>query len=292
MNLVYIAIGDNITMRLQAAFSIYSFLTNASGINSINIITDYPEYYNFLADKVMVITIDSKKVKEWKGDYNYLWRLKLKAIELVCDMYRGKPVVYLDGDTFLYNGFSDFKKSLLSGKAMMHENEGPISQARNKTARTMWSQLKGKTYEGIVVDEKKCMWNAGVIAIPNNNGEKSILTALKICDAMCRDGVKQGLIEQFSVSLALSETYDLEAADKYIAHYWSNKNEWSEEISKFLLANYFASKSNEEIIKEMSEFPYSTLPIKKKPKNTKERLNKLLEGIFPPKEVKYINKKA
>lgn len=40
---------------------------------------------------------------EWQGSYGYFFRLKIKALEYVAKEYPNQNLLYLDGDTFIYN---------------------------------------------------------------------------------------------------------------------------------------------------------------------------------------------
>jgi len=48
----------------------------------------------------------------------------------------------------------------------MHLKEGELSKLKSETERTMWRQVNGKVYGGIMMDKNKAMWNAEVVAIP------------------------------------------------------------------------------------------------------------------------------
>src|ERR1700712_98113 len=113
MNLLYITFGDDLGIHLQAAFSICSFLSKSNNdINSINMITDKPFFYNHLKEKVNVISITQQELEDWKGEHQFFWRIKIKAIEKICKMYPNSPVMYLDTDTFLFGDWAKLKKGL------------------------------------------------------------------------------------------------------------------------------------------------------------------------------------
>ena len=92
MNLLYITFGSNTAVHMQAAFSIYSFLARFEKYNSVNIITDNKLYYQHLEDRVNIIEMTEEELKEWKGEYQFFWRIKIKAIEKICKRKKIKAV--------------------------------------------------------------------------------------------------------------------------------------------------------------------------------------------------------
>ena len=288
MNLLYIAIGESINTHIQAHFSIYTFLTQGKKINTINIITDSPYYYNDIGSYLNIIKVDEKQLKKWKGEHNFFWRIKIKAIELLCNLYKNEPVLYLDGDTFLYKNIEPLKETMLQGIALMHENEGNLSLLKGKTLRKMWAQVKNNIYNGIAILPSHSMWNAGVVATPNQKNNEECLLALSICDEMCKQDVTPRLIEQFALSVALNEIYGLHPADNTIAHYWSNKDEWNGVIEKIFISEQFKLRTIEQTIEIIKEFDFSKVAIKTKVRNTNKRLKSVVEKSFPTKNIAFV----
>ena len=291
MHLLYLTFGENINNHVEAHFSILSFLTQQDEITTINVVTDKPEFYKSLHNRINIISVDEKVLNEWKGKHNFFWRIKIKAIEMLCDLYKNEPVIYLDADTFLYTNIKHLKNTISQGVACMHENEGSLSAIKGKTLRTMWTQVKIKTYGAIKILPEHAMWNAGVVATPNikNNAECNL--ALLVCDEMCKAKVTPRLIEQFALSVALFETYGLQPAANTIAHYWSNKTAWDETIKNFFISAQFRFFSTDNIIKEIKNFPFEMLPVKIKIKNTNTRLKNFIDKKYPPENLFYINNK-
>jgi hypothetical protein len=289
MNLLYLTFGNNISNHIQAHFSIWTFLTQRNRINTINVITEYPAFYNSLKDFINIIPIDKDTLKQWKGKYDFFWRIKIKAIEMLCNQYNNEPVVYLDSDTFLYHNIKSFKEDLSQGTAFMYENEGPLSNAKSKTEKKMWYQIQNKVFGSTPILSSHSMWNAGIVATPNSRNNEECLLALEICDEMCEQGVTRRLIEQFALSLSLHKLYGLHTASNTIAHYWSNKGEWNETIEQFFISSYFKTKPPDQIIEEILKFDFNKLPIKKKLKNTNIRLQNFIQKIFPPENLSFVN---
>lgn len=288
MNLLYITFGENVSIHYQAAFSIYSFLSKEDKLNSINIITDSPAFYEHLKEHVNVINIDERQLKEWKGPHDFFWRIKIKAIQLLCRRYVGEPVMYLDTDTFLYRKAGELKSILQAGNALMHEDEGTLSKAGSKTEKRMWRQVRDRNFGAITITEAHHMWNAGVVATPNTKEARECQLALDVCDEMCAAGVTRRLVEQFALAVAMQNEYGLKAADTSIAHYWSNKEEWNNQIVSFFTNAYLKNFSLDKALDEFRSFDLSKLPVKKVIKNTAVRLHRVVDELFRVKEEVFI----
>ncbi len=288
MNLLYLTFGGNISNHIQAHFSILSFLTHKKEIQTINVITDVPHFYNNIKHFINIIEIKDETLKEWKGEYDFFWRIKIKAIERLCLMYKNEPVVYLDSDTFLYRDIKPMAEALLKGTAFMHEKEGELSKAKSKTEKRMWHQVKNGVFGNIKFLASHLMWNAGVVATPNQKNNSECLLALDICDEMCKQGVTRRLIEQFALSVSLYETYDLQEAKEVIAHYWSNKESWNNAIQKFLVSAGFRSFTVEQTVEAIKGFDFSELAVKIKSRNTNRRLKTFTDKLFPDQDMLFI----
>ena len=292
MHLLYVTFGPNPTHHLQAQFSIFSFWAKKSQLSSINIITDQPGMYANIKDRVNVILISEETLQTWKGPYDFFWRVKIKAIEKMCDQYQNEPILYLDTDTFLYGDFETITSAARKGQAFMHENEGRLGDDKSKTSIRMFKKIHKVNYSGIVIGREHCMWNAGVVLTPNTIKNNENLLALQICDEMCRQGVTRRLIEQFALSLALQETYGLLPLENCISHYWSNKEAWNSLIEQFFIQEYFSNNTLEQSIDKFKDFNFLQQPVKLKIRNTNTRLKALVDKLYPAAKPEYAFKSA
>ncbi|MBC6612761.1 hypothetical protein H8B15_17695 [Hymenobacter sp. BT507] len=288
MHLLYLVFGTNIKNHFQANFSILSFLQQSKALNGITVVTDAPDFYRHLQGHVAVLPIDETRLREWKGEFDFFWRIKIKALEYVAQQRPGSALLYLDSDTFLYGSLPQMQAALADGQAFMHEAEGKLATLPSKTEQRMWQQVRQQTFGGIQMHEQHTMWNAGVVGIPAAQATETIALALRICDDMSRQQVTPRLIEQFALSVALAEMGPLQAASPYIGHYWSTKEEWNEAITAFLLESHLYQRSIADEVAAMATFEYRTIPIKKRVKSTQGRLEKLVRRLFPPQNITYI----
>lgn len=287
MHLVYLVFGTNVRNHFQANFSMLSFLRQPAALEGITVVTDAPDFYRHLAGHVTVMPVNEAVLREWKGEFDFFWRVKIKALEEVAQQRPGTALLYLDSDTFLHGALPALQARLAEGQAFMHEREGALSELRSKTERRMWEQVRQKTFGGVRLHERHGMWNAGAVGIPAARAPQAIALALSICDDFSRQLVTPRLIEQFALSVALEETYSLHAARPYIGHYWSTKDEWSEHIAAFLLESHLKKRTIPEELAALEEFDFQVAPVKKLLKNTRWRLYHLVDRIFPPREIAY-----
>lgn len=288
MNILYLVTGKNPLHHAQTCFSIYSFLNQTEVHDRVYVVTDAPEFYSRLNPKINIIPINQIQLKDWKGEHKFFWRAKIKVLEHICTLHPDESVLYLDTDTFLFGNLKTLKSDLKN--PMMHLNEGKLSERESKTEKRMWWGVKNKVFGGITINEKHCMWNAGVVGIPANEGLKICELALTICDGMLSKKITPYFIEQFSSSLALSENGDIKAADKYIAHYWSNKDEWTDEIYQFIIISTLKNNTVEDDIAAISHFNFGKNAVLKRVPNTQIRLKKLVEKWFPSINKKFVIK--
>ena len=287
MHLVYLVFGTHVRNHFQANFSMLSFLRQPVALDGITVVTDAPGFYQHLAGHVTVMPVDETQLRDWKGEFDFFWRIKIKALEAVAQQRPGVALLYVDSDTFLHSNLAELQSRLAAGEAFMHEREGALSELRSKTDRRMWEQVGEKTFAGVRLTVQHAMWNAGVVAIPAAKAPAAIALALALCDDFSRQQVTPRLIEQFALSVALAETYLLHAARPYIGHYWSTKDEWNEHIAGFLLESHLQGRSVAAEIEAINAFNFRVAPVKKMLKNTRWRLVHLVDRIFPPREVVY-----
>jgi hypothetical protein len=286
MNILYLVFGENQQNHAQAYFSVCSFLGQMDVHDRVYVMTDAPDFYQRLNEKIEIITISRTQLDDWQGTHQFFWRAKIKAIEHICTLHPEECVLYLDTDTFLYSDIKALKTDLQN--PAMHLNEGTLSQLKSKTEKLMWQQVGDKVFGGILIQPYHAMWNAGVVGIPADKGPKICQLALDICDEMLVANVTRRLIEQFALGVSLSENGDMKPAESYIGHYWSNKEEWSVAIQRFIINSLLKNNSLEADIEDIKRFDFSKIAIQKRIPNTQIRLKKLVEKWFPSVDKKFV----
>ena len=284
MNIILHTFGSQQKYYLQSIFLVLNWLQYKNYFDSINIVTEIPSYYKKLEKYINIISVDENTINRWKGKSDFKFRVKLKAIELfISKDTKKRPILYLDTDTFIYQGFNELKDALISGKGIMHINEGKLSECPTRSGSRMWKNVKGQTFGGYTITENDCMWNAGVIGIPAKLCHETIETAIKMCDEMCSRMPVNFLIEQFCVSVALQRKVEIEPAIKWIGHYWGNRNGWNNLISAFFIESYLNNYSVEDDMERIANFDFEQIPIAVISGNTETKLHKMVNKYFKPR---------
>lgn len=289
MNIVYLVFGNKIENYQQAYFSIFTALLHKNDEDKIIVITDDSSLFGFFENKIETIFINQDTIKDWEGPHKFFWRVKIKALQLVAQKYPEDSILYLDSDTFFYKNIDVLRSALQSGQHFMHLDEGKLSQLSSKTEKLMWKQMKGKSYENIIINENVAMWNAGLIGVSQKHFECLDLT-LRINDAMCADGVTRRLIEQFAFSLGLNQYSELQPADHIVGHYWGNKKQWNDTISLFLRECFMKKYDFGTVIERVKEMELTKIPIRIKESSTQRKLKNLIDKFYTNQRPVYIKK--
>ncbi|WHF51233.1 hypothetical protein QGN23_12450 [Chryseobacterium gotjawalense] len=289
MNIVYLVFGNNMDHYQQVYFSIYTSSAYKNAEDRIIVVAENPSLFSSLEGNIEIIPINRDVIKEWEGKYNFFWRVKIKALQLIAQKYPLDSILYLDGDTFFYNNMDALRNGMKNGQNFMHIEEGKLFALSSKTEKLMWTQMKGKTYHNTKIDENSAMWNAGLIGISNKHLDCLEVT-LGINDAMCADDVPRRLIEQFAFSLGLNEYSALRPAAHIVGHYWGNKKQWNQIIDHFLKECFMKNYSFDQIIEHVKEMNLTQNPIRVRESNTQKKLKMFIDQFFKNKRPVYVNK--
>jgi lipopolysaccharide biosynthesis glycosyltransferase len=282
VNFVFFTVGDRYKYHGQLVFCIISILANQPKERSVHftIVTDKPDFYSWLGERVTIVSIDEHRIAEWKGPHQFFWRVKIEAILEASKQHSGHTI-YLDTDTVCFNNLEAMMSCLDQGSNLMHLKEFDFAKTQGGTGKKMKSHGLNKQYGEFVLSESSAMWNAGVVAISEkNNAETTLNNALNACDAMCADNMERKLIEQFSLSLAL-QANTMTEGKTWFKHYWGNKEQWNEVIADLLAKSLLLNWNLEQAVKEFTTIDLSIPEVIKETKlakyknSIKKRLPKL-----------------
>ncbi|WP_032093445.1 hypothetical protein [Necropsobacter rosorum] len=288
MNLIFLTFGERLENHYQAVFSALTYLKDPL-LKRVLIVTDQPAFYTWLQDRAQVLAIDAQTLRDWQGEQQFFWRVKIKALEWVQAQYPAEHLLYADSDTFLARDLSAVQRALAQGNMLMHKPECRLDAGCDKTLRKMHRTLCGKTVAGIAIHPQTMMWNAGVIALPAHRAREVIRLTLRACDEMCATGCTRRLLEQFAFSIALNHAGELQACDKEIGHYWGNKGEWNGLIAEFLINARLKNLTVAQCIASLQSVDWSAIPLAKKQRSTNEKLKRLVDSLFKPKNIRYFS---
>lgn len=246
-----LAFGRNADIHTQACYALLSAMASVDGECDWFVVTDMPEFYRWFEDSIQLIYCSEEQLTEWRGEHDFFWRVKIRAIQTVAEKTEGH-LIYLDSDIICKENLSELIRGLDSGQCYMHKLEYPIGSTRSTTGRRMWRIGGGQTYAGYEMGPDTSMWNAGVIGIPFNQLAK-LNDVLACCDAMCESSMPNKLLEQYSFSLVLGSLGRLTSAERWFVHYWGNKSAWLTEIQRVLARILLMKISLQEAIEIVCE---------------------------------------
>lgn len=248
LHLIYMFFGNKAEQVDQILFSADSWLERAKTPAVLHFVTDRPDAFEeWISLRTQSLQpfrtefhlhpISAELFAEWKGPHGFFWRVKMKTLEYVHRLYPQGHLLYLDGDTYVRQSAERLRNCLDHEALLMHLKESVLGQKKNKskTDRLLWRQVRGRTWAGFTMREDECMWNAGVIGLPQARAETLIQQSLELCDAWLQAKVRPRLIEQFAFSVVFSHAGGLEAADDVIGHYWNSKDDFAELFRKDLI---------------------------------------------------------
>ncbi|WP_295900264.1 hypothetical protein [uncultured Vibrio sp.] len=281
---VFLTFGEKTPYHSQLIYSMISLAahTPVDRPYHFTIITDKPEFYQWLNGPFSIIEVSDSTLQTWRGPFDFFWRIK---IESILEAVKGKQdhhCVYFDTDTIAYSNLSPMYEALDNGVNHMHVKEFDFHATNGRTGKKMKKHGLGKVYGDFELTQEKAMWNAGVVAISaTNSPEKTLAKALVACDAMCEDEMERKLVEQFSLSLALQANRIAPATD-WIRHYWGNKPQWNNLITEFFTMIFLKGKNFDEAI-DLFKLQSHNIPdvvketkLEKYQNSVSKRYNKLL----------------
>jgi hypothetical protein len=290
MIIVYAAWGTNIDYHLQTAFSIVTTLSSPC-VERVVLLADDFRHYGFLRGRIDTIQLDTSTLEEWRGQDDYLFRIKIKAVQKAIQAYPAKDIVFLDGDTFCYGGLETLAAGLKDGKLFMHELHCLICTAEDRTTRRFWNFVKGKSFAGIEVNTETPIWNSGVIAMPGKDAARLVDKVLEVNDDMyprsSSTAKRYNFTEQIAFAMVLSQM-PVSASNSFIGHYWGNKPEWLMAIRNFFVESKLSGRSLDDDLVEVKRFDFWSIPVHVRRSKTLGRIERLAGKLYPLTKVRYI----
>ncbi|MBO1272053.1 hypothetical protein J3L11_10410 [Shewanella sp. 4t3-1-2LB] len=286
VSICYVAYGKKLEICQQLYFSILSLLKYDTRKFDIHILTDSPEYFVRLSGYCHITVMTSQNITDWSGQYDYHFRIKLKALKLLTEVSPDTDILFFDSDTFHYAAPDTLITALRQGHAIFHCNEGLLAKNRDNS---LWSPLKYKKFANIEINDKTYMYNSGVVGLPASQANDILHQAITACDQMCRNLQKKGVVEQLAISAVAQTKLDCKFADKYVLHYWGNKSQWNELIRKHMTEVLLKNYNITEELSLLSSFDPIKIPIYKRTQINNQRLKSLADVMFPKIRAKYFS---
>jgi hypothetical protein len=173
---------------------------------------------------VTVRTLGRAELEEWSGGgRSYNNRAKTRAMVDAFERY-GRPLVYLDGDTWVRRPLHRLVSRIRPGQAVMHLPEGRLLEVPDRRRARLAAHLEGAAFQlgsgaPFSIPADAVMWNSGVVGLHPRDAhllEDAGSLAQQLWDAL----PGQPHLEQFALGQVLGQHLRLRAAEADVFHYW------------------------------------------------------------------------
>jgi hypothetical protein len=246
MNYIVYQAHSHPTLYYETVYSVYSCLLNNNDLDDIEFIiyTDNIIFFNhyFSHLKINYEYIPSSLLAEWKGEFNFIHRLKIKMLQDALTKYRGN-FIYVDSDTYFVSSTTKVFADISQGTLFMHCYEKNLDRSRIYKPLLNYKTIFSDTE--IMFTNKIQIWNAGAIGM---NNESNVLLAkiLLLTDHLYKY-YQRHIIEQFAFSYIFQQIAIIQPLDKEIYHYWFLK-EFRDYLSIIFNNPLSAKRENLEVL--------------------------------------------
>ncbi len=265
--LIYLAFGkdDYLKEALYSLLSFYNFHAKEDTIKVL-IYTDTSDYFKkVLPSDVVYHTIDDETISSWKGNLNYIYRLKTKVLQDVCKRYTGN-FLFADTDTvFLKNSRSLFQQIeaaellLDTCEGKLVDNKGGIATKTKRFLKIQNTFSIASDTDIIYIDEQFVAWNSGTIGFTNALANTLVCVEELIDELYAKSNLF--VVEQIALSYYFQKLKEPKATKDFLHHYWDFK-EFRPILIDFF--NHNKSKSLTELIVEMDKIHPQRLAVEKR----------------------------
>jgi len=200
----------------------------------IIIYTDKPQEFKIFEGNMPLLLqiVTAEQIREWKGEINFVHRVKIKVIKDCLQKFTGK-IIYTDTDTYVIKPLTSLFNSIDRSSVLFHEHEGVIeSSYQFRKWKRFFEQASLEEPERKKLLQTQ-MWNAGVIGLENSH-LPLLDEVLNMTDQLYKQFHKH-IAEQFAFCYVFHKAgIAISAAKESIFHYWDLK-ELRLLLSKFFL---------------------------------------------------------
>ena len=237
--IIYHAHGhlDFYNEALYSLISFYKFHPNSD--IKIVVYTDNILFFEkILPKEVIYVQINVEQIKKWKGDINFIHRVKINIIQNFTTKFRGN-YLYLDTDTYFTSSIDAIFKEIANNSLYLEKYEGDLFESKSRTKKPIATFFKNNNAFKTATDENPIyvlppfsMWNAGAIGF-NSNYINLLDKVMALTDTLYPK-LKLHIIEQFSFCYYFQKSRQPLVTDDYIEHYWNFK-EFRPILNEFFL---------------------------------------------------------
>lgn len=228
---------------LLASLSFFAKSTIAQNKVKLLLYTDNPQFFNkyLLHYPVDYIYLGADKIREYRGEIDFLHRIKIAIIEDAFNRGDG-DILYIDSDTFFIDDPKNIIDKVDEQTAFMHLYEYKFDDLKTWDKNTpfykVWEIIQSKRINSI--DEKlnitleDVSFNAGVMAF--HSSHKSIIPKVyDITERFYRNTLSHAS-EQYAFSVILQKNFQVLNCEEVVYHYWYRVKK---NVADLYLKNFF-----------------------------------------------------
>jgi hypothetical protein len=221
--LVYLASGRD-EFITQALYSAWSALAWKGSLPlSIAVYTDRPEAFAGLGPDVEPILLDAAQARDWRGPWDFVYRMKAKVVEDVARRHPGDPLLLIDADTFWVGGLGQVFDRIGERSAVMHKTEYFVGTHETMQMRKFRRRMARLRFRGAPIDVQVWMWNSGAIGLHPAHFPL-VAEWIDFMDEV-HPRNRKPLVEQFYIGSLLQRRLDrVSPCDDLLFHYWNDKD--------------------------------------------------------------------
>jgi hypothetical protein len=208
----------------EAKFCVLSLLKFIHGKENYKIVlyTDNSAFFEDIKEFVVCEPLLPATVQQWKGEHNFVHRVKIMMLLEFSAKYNGK-FIYLDSDTWFKQSPAELFTQIDEGNALMHLPEAQLKSNANPIIKKIHRFVKANAFtlangETVSIPPDYFMWNAGVIGL-HTNARPLMEKVLQLTDAMLA-AYQKHVMEQLAFSYFLQKEFTTRRCDDVIEHYW------------------------------------------------------------------------
>lgn len=221
--LIYQAYGSPDILN-EALLSILSYLRQPAEA-TILVYTDQPAHFRAVlgeAPEVTYIVIEPAQWRAWRGEIDFVHRVKIKVLQHAAAHYAGQ-LLYVDTDTVFTQLVAPIFAALARGERFMHVGEGRLGDGNplnRKINRAL--QASGAALAGGPIGPETQMYNAGVLGFRSPADVPRLAEVLALTEELYRLYPKH-VMEQLAFSVVWARSGPVREAAPWVYHYWNLK---------------------------------------------------------------------
>jgi hypothetical protein len=221
--LIYQAYGSPDILN-EALLSILSYLRQPAEA-TVLVYTDQPAHFQAVlgaAPAVAYVFIEPAQWRAWRGEIDFVHRVKIKVLEHAAAHYAGQ-LLYVDTDTIFTQPVAPIFAALAQGERFMHVGEGRLGDGNplnRKINRTL--QASGAVLAGGPIGPETRMYNAGVLGFRSPADGPLLAEVLALTEQLYRLYPKH-VMEQLAFSVVWARSGPVREAAQWVYHYWNLK---------------------------------------------------------------------